>query len=204
MSRALPGEGRHPGLARNMSAPPRSTFSFQPYGSRTSTPPDVARPVGLREIARASLGGLIAVQAPVRARRIQALSEKVNHLAHRHDPGTPPVRAELHGEIVAGLAAVAAHLLGEPVPCPDPPTSENLSDLLARVALRLTPPALPAMGVVERLGSQDVLACPAGLEPLLAGFWLLTHVNGHSFDRDGQPMLPTEPFTNSIHVLYAY
>lgn len=196
-------KGANGGFARNMSAPPRSTVSFRPYGAGPLPASGGESASGLQRIARASVLGLIDAHNPVRGRRIMPLGERVSHLAHKRDPAVAGVRARYHAEIFRGMVGVAASLLGKKLPLPELLSEERLSDLMSDIAQQLSPPALPAMGIVEQPGSFSVLECPTGVDPLHAGLWLLTHLNGRTFVRDMQAIPVPSPFASSVYELYA-
>ncbi len=176
-------------LAHNMSAPPRSTFTFKPYGTGRSTHPERrARPTGLVWCLR--VGPDVLLRQPARAltRTMAALRREALACARAQDKAGAAARiAEVRRLRLAGLVQLAAGLVGaDPGDLGAP--LEDLLDRLTDLARPLPKPPLPAMGVVE-LVSQAGSARRKTTTDLVAGLSLLTHLNGHTYDRDGPPTL---------------
>jgi hypothetical protein len=191
-------------LAQNMSAPPRSTVSFQPYGTARPRSGDVspATATGLRLRLRASVRGIVEFHDPRRGKRIERLGRQVSDLAHKRDPAVVPVRDKYHDEMLHGLIAAVCSLDGTTPSVAKGHDREQLIDLITERVSKLPRPDLPAMGAVNRLGSYSALDSTVEEDRLLSGLWLLTHINGDTFDRDGQAMLVASPFASSVYELY--
>lgn len=185
------------GLARNMSAPPRSTVSFRPYGSAGPAGVGRASPAeatGLRHILRADPGALLQACLPDTVRRMRSLRVSGPAGAGRQDKGTARAdAASIHALRLAGLVALASALVtGGTLPGTDALETEPLevlNDRLVDLAGRLPPcPRLPAMAVAESLAGGSTRGDP-GSTDVLPVLWTLTHLNGRTFDRDGLPIL---------------
>lgn len=181
----------HQGLAHNMSAPPRSTFTFQPFGTRTtgkSGKDGTARACGLTWRLGVDPDLLIATHAPVAAQAMERLRQQALARAQKKDTaGTAKIHASLRLARLRGLLELAGRFAEYIAPAPTAPL-ETLLDHLADQATRLPRPDLPALGVVEHV-PQGSPSPRASTTDLTAGLWLLTHVNGRTFDRDGPATL---------------
>lgn len=207
----LPAYGRGPrcGLIHNMSAPPRSTVSFRPYGlseSTPSTPPPAEKTCGLKWVLRADPDALLRSVLPEVTARMRDLRRE--GLAHEQDKaGASRNIARLRGLRLAGLITIAAGLAGEESPwdglAPDEMPVEALQDRLADLAGRLPPaPAwMPAMAIAESLAAGGARSDP-GSTDALAVLWVLTRINGRTFDRQGFPHLPADIAKGGAYDLY--
>lgn len=177
-----------PTLARNMSAPPRSTVSFRPYGSEI-VETNVVNGYGLRLRLRADPDSLIKVQRTALNRRMGAIRRQALACGRAKDqPGAIVAIAELRVLRLTGLVGIASDMAGEPTVSLEGLPQEALLDHLADLSRRLPLTDLPAMGLVEPVTAQSPQWPRQACDPL-ATLWLLTHVNGRTFDRDGLPML---------------
>lgn len=186
------GEARPRALAQNMSAPPRSTFSFQPYGTAPEGGgrPD-ARPAGMAWRLRVSPDILLKAHVPPAADALAALRKQALARARSADrAGAADRISELRRLRVRGLLLLAGRLAGEDPGDPEAPM-EALLDRLADLAPRLPRPDLPAMGTVEPARRGGPVVRRSTRNPV-AGLWLLTHVNGRTFDRDGPAALAAD------------
>ena len=184
------------GLAHNMSAPPRSTVSFRPYGTTSATTPADAlngAGGGLRWIYRAHPDAVLKVHLP-------ALEESMDRLRASALGKAQDKNREAAAEAVtrirvlrlAGLVTLAAGLAGERgMPSLDVlagQPAEVLLDRLVDLADRMpVARSLPALAYAESWGGMN-LGRTADSDPH-ATLWVLTHVNGRTFDRDGPPLL---------------
>lgn len=199
------------GVAHNMSAPPRSTVSFRPYGARAgkaNTTGVTPASAGLRHLLRADPDALLAARLPDTARRLRAWQRE--GLAAASGPDPAAARSDstrLYALRLAGLVvlasslaagaptAVVADLAEEPL--------EALQDRLADLAGRLPPsPALPAMAVAASLAGDSSRGGP-GATDALAVLWALTHLNGRTFDRHGPPILAPDLAAGGAWDLFA-
>lgn len=187
---------RTPGLARNMSAPPRSIVSFRPYGTTRSTSPAQARNGaggGLRWLLRARPDTVLALCLPDLHARMGGLREGALEQARGGNrEAAAGIVTEIRSLRLAGLVTVAAGLAGRRgLPAPDAlakEPAESLLDRLEELARHLSPVStLPAMAVAERSSGHKPGRTKAG--DAHAALWVLTHLNGRTFDRDGLPLL---------------
>jgi hypothetical protein len=185
MNLAYPGETCVGGLARNMSAPPRSSISFRPYRSE-ATLPGVVATNGLCWRLRADPDALIRAHRPGLNRRMGALRRQVQACA-QNQPRSAALTAELRLLRLSGVLDLAASLSGTVSDIPADVPLETLLDRLADLSRTLPQANLPAMGIVEPVTPEAHRKPPA--EDLLAALWVLTHLNGRTFDRDGLPLL---------------
>jgi hypothetical protein len=198
-------EGERLSVVRNMSAPPRSTITFNPYGV-DATPKcgsgsnEAAK--GLRWVLRAEPVAILQAHLP-------GTGERVNDMftaALRQDTRPPPaVFSRIHALILAGLVVVASRLAGdEPqrtVECLEKLPPEVLQDRLTELARRLPPcPDLPAMAAAQPWSGLR-LGYPSCTDPL-AVLYVLTHINGRTFDRDGSPLLAEGLEEGRVYDLY--
>lgn len=199
------------GVAHNMSAPPRSTVSFRPYGARagkatkTGVMPASA---GLRHLLRADPDVLLAACLPDTARRLRAWQREWLAAASGQNPAAASAHStRLCALRLAGLVALAASLaVGAPAAVvadlAEEPL-EALQDRLADLAGRLpSSPALPAMAVAESLAGDASRGGP-GTTDALAVLWALTHLNGRTFDRHGPPILAPDLAAGGAWDLFA-
>ena len=185
MNLAYPGETYVGGLARNMSAPPRSSISFRPYRSEAALP-GVAATNSLCWRLRADPDALIRAHRPGLNRRMGALRRQVQACA-QDQPRSAALTAELRLLRLSGVLDLAASLTGTASDLPADVPLETLLDRLADLSRRLPQANLPAMGIVEPVTPEAHRKPPA--EDLLAALWVITHLNGRTFDRDGLPLL---------------
>lgn len=185
MNLAYPGETCVGGLARNMSAPPRSSISFRPYRSEAALP-GVAATNSLCWRLRADPDALIRAHRPGLNRRMGALRRQVQACA-QDQPRSAALTAELRLLRLSGVLDLAASLTGTASDLPADVPLETLLDRLADLSRTLPQANLPAMGIVEPVTPEAHRKPPA--EDLLAALWVLTHLNGRTFDRDGLPLL---------------
>ncbi len=185
MNLAYPGETCVGGLARNMSAPPRSSISFRPYRSEAALP-GVAATNSLCWRLRADPDALIRAHRPKLNRRMGALRRQVQACAE-DQPRSAALTAELRLLRLSGVVDLAASLTGTASDLPADVPLETLLDRLADLSRTLPQANLPAMGIVEPVTPEAHRKPPA--EDLLAALWVLTHLNGRTFDRDGLPLL---------------
>lgn len=184
-------------LARNMSAPPRSTVRFRPYGAEPLSANRLKiahKAAGLRRILRASPDVLLGAHLPallgqMREARLESLAAARRHARQDEREGVARVRALR----LAGLVALASTLegAGPRLDAADLAglSAEALQDRLSDLAGRFPGcPTLPAMAVAEPAGVRANRA-RSGTTSLLPVLWVLTHINGRSFDRDGLPLL---------------
>jgi hypothetical protein len=188
------------GLARNMSAPPRSTVSFRPYGTgsepagKTHATPGNA---GLRHVLRADPDALLLARLPGTVRRMRELRQEGLEAARRQGKPEAAERvARVHALRLAGLIALASPLdgtgRGVTAEALADVTLESLQDRLVDLATHLPPcPSLPAMAVAESLAGGSMRGDTASVDALTV-LWALTHLNGRTFDRDGLPSLATD------------
>ncbi|MBM3151878.1 MAG: hypothetical protein FJ189_00260 [Gammaproteobacteria bacterium] len=189
--------GEHADLAHNMSAPPRSTVSFRPYGTAVESTGKIGvtpGAAGLRHVLRADPDALLAARLPDTVRRMRALrADGLDAARGRYRQGARASIARVRALRLAGLVTLASSFeAGAPAvvveDLADQPL-EALQDRLADLAGRLPPcPALPAMAVAESLAG-GVSGSVPGSTDVLAVLWTLTHLNGRTFDRDGLPIL---------------
>jgi hypothetical protein len=185
------------GLARNMSAPPRSTVSFRPYGTGAE-PAGKTRPAtenaGLRHVLRADPDALLLDRLPGTVHRMRELRQEGLDAARWQGKAEAAERvARVRALRLASLIALASSLdgAGRGVTAESlaDETLESLQDRLVDWAGRLPLcPALPAMAVAESLAGGSMRGDPASLDALPV-LWALTHLNGRTFDRDGLPSL---------------
>lgn len=190
-------KGANGGFARNMSAPPRSTVSFRPYGSAAESTGKIGvtpEAAGLRHVLRADPDALLAARLPATVRRMRVLRADGLDAARGRDRQEARASiARVRALRLAGLVALASSFeAGAPAAVvedlADQPL-EALQDRLADLAGRLPPcPALPAMAVAESLAGGASGSVP-GSTDVLAVLWTLTRLNGRTFDRDGLPSL---------------
>ncbi len=185
MNLAYPGETCVGGLARNMSAPPRSSISFRPYRSEAALP-GVAATNSLCWRLRADPDALIRAHRPGLNRRMGALRRQVQACA-QDQPRSAALTAELRLLRLSGVVDLAASLSGTASDLPADVPLETLLDRLADLSRTLPQANLPAMGIIEPVTPEAHRKPPA--EDLLAALWVLTHLNGRTFDRDGLPLL---------------
>jgi hypothetical protein len=185
MNLANPGETCVGGLARNMSAPPRSSISFRPYRSEAALP-GVAATNGLCWRLRADPDALIRAHRPGLNRRMGALRRQIQACAE-DQPRSAALTAELRLLRLSGVLDLAASLTGTASDLPADVPLETLLDRLADLSRTLPQANLPAMGIVDPVTPEAHRKPPA--EDLLAALWVLTHLNGRTFDRDGLPLL---------------
>jgi hypothetical protein len=185
MNLAYPGETCVGGLARNMSAPPRSSISFRPYRSEAALP-GVAATNGLCWRLRADPDALIRAHRPGLNRRMGSLRRQVQACA-QDQPRSAALTAELRLLRLSGVLDLAASLTGTASDLPADVPLETLLDRLADLSRTLPQANLPAMAIVEPVTPEAHRKPPA--EDLLAALWVLTHLNGRTFDRDGLPLL---------------
>jgi hypothetical protein len=185
MNLAYPGETYVGGLARNMSAPPRSSISFRPYRSEAALP-GVAATNSLCWRLRADPDALIRAHRPKLNRRMGALRRQVQACA-QDQPRSAALTAELRLLRLSGVLDLAASLTGTASDLPADVPLETLLDRLADLSRTLPQANLPAMGIVEPVTPEAHRKPPA--EDLLAALWVITHLNGRTFDRDGLPLL---------------
>lgn len=186
------GESRPQALARNMSAPPRSTFTFQPYGTASGNvgKPD-GHPTGMAWRLRVSPDILLKAHVQPAADALGALRKQALERARAADrTGVADRLSELRRLRVRGLLLLAGRLAGEDPGDPEAPM-ETLLDRLSDLAPRLPRPDLPAMGTVEPARRGGPIVRRSTRNPV-AGLWLLTHVNGRTFDRDGPAALAAD------------
>lgn len=204
-------DGGTGGFARNMSAPPRSTISFRPYGAAPYNPSRLKiaqRAAGLRRILRASPDVLLGVHLPalledMRGARLESLAA-----ARRRDMQKARERiAQVRTLRLAGLAVLASNLDGAgprlDAACLAGLSAEALQDRLSDLAGRLPGcTSLPAMAVAEPAGvrASVVRSSTTNILPVL---WTLTHLNGRTFDRDGPPLLAPDLAEGAAWDLYA-
>ena len=227
MSRSPYSETRPLGLAHNMSAPPRSTVSFRPYGTAQvgSTASTTHEEGGnLRWVFRAQVDLLLKARrlAPAsrnRPRRHTSAASAPTRAPEGQSPQAEPVRTRgrprtaeagadpvVRARRLAGLVLLAAEQASEPglpgLAALAGEPAEALLDRLADLAGRLPPPqGLPALAVAEP--ASDATPKRAGSPDVLAVLWVLTHINGHTFDRDGLPLLVPDLAAGGIWDLYA-
>jgi hypothetical protein len=199
-------------MAHNMSAPPRSTVTFRPYGwagATANAPPPPERTCGLERLLRADPDALLADALPDVARRMHDLRREALSRAQAQDKAAAARQiAAVRALRIGGLISLAARLAAvDPVPdafeaCEEP--LEALLDCLADLAGRLpSPPAwLPALAIAETLAGGGAGSDP-GSTDALAVLWVLTRVNGRTFDRDGLPHLPADLAEGGTYDLYA-
>lgn len=204
-------KGANGGFARNMSAPPRSTVSFRPYGTgakqagNTRAAPGNA---GVRHILRADPDALLVARLPDTVRQMRELRREGLEAARRQGKAEAAERvARVRALRLAGLVALAASLdgAGRGVTAESlaNETPETLQDRLVDQAGRLPPcPALPAMALAESVAGDDRRGVPACADAL-AVLWVLTHLNGRTFDRDGLPSLAPDLAEGGAWDLYA-
>jgi len=185
MNLAYPGETCVGGLARNMSAPPRSSISFRPYRSEAALP-GVAATNSLCWRLRADPDALIRAHRPKLNRRMGALRRQIQAYAE-DQPRSAALTAELRLLRLSGVVDLAASLTGTASDLPADVPLETLLDRLVDLSRTLPQANLPAMGIVEPVTPEAHRKPPA--EDLLAALWVLTHLNGRTFDRDGLPLL---------------
>lgn len=203
--------GARSGVAHNMSAPPRSTVSFRPYGVRankaakTGMTPESA---GLRHVLRADPDALLSARLPDTAHRLRALqSAWLEATGGRDSQEARPNSTDLCALRLAGLVALASSLAaGTPaagVAALAEEPLEALQDRLADLAGRLPPsPALPAMALAESLTGGLSGRSPSSTDAL-AVLWALTHLNGRTFDRNGPPILAPDLAAGGAWDLFA-
>lgn len=194
---------------RNMSAPPRSQISFRPYGLGTPesgagdgapgpvTAADRTQATGLRHILRVDLDDMLNI--PEVSGNYPHLDRLVliRLLAHAEaliDCQPTPGLAELAFDESERVLSLARNRV---------PPNECLRDRLADLASSLPPPPalLPALALVETDGSL-LAGSPTHCEPL-AMLWVVTHINGNTFDRNGRPILAHKLGQRSRFDLYA-
>lgn len=209
----MPAYGRRPrcGLIHNMSAPPRSTVSFRPYGlaeSTPSTPPPAEKTCGLKLVLRADPDALLRSALPDITARMRDLRHEALALARGQDKAAASRNiAMLRRLRLSGLIAIAASLVGEKSSWDGFVTEElpveALQDRLADLASRLPPPPtwMPEMAIVEPLASGGARSDP-GSTDALAVLWMLTRINGRTFDRKGLPHLPADIAVGGSYDLY--
>lgn len=185
MNLAYPGETCIGGLARNMSAPPRSSISFRPYRSEAALP-GVAATNSLCWRLRADPDALIRAHRPKLNRRMGALRRQLQACA-QDQTRSAALTAELRLLRLSGVLDLAASLTGTASDLPADVPLETLLDRLADLSRTLPKANLPAMGIVEPVTPEAHRKPPA--EDLLAALWVITHLNGRTFDRDGLPLL---------------
>ena len=203
-------ESASQGLAQNMSAPPRSTISFRPYGI---DPDDTgaARPAsgqGLRWLLRADPDALLLAHLPEVRQRMTALNRQALAFSKAGDtPASQKLLARVSCLRLGGLVLLAEQRVVRTsatdfAPLEEQP-AEVLLDRLTDLAARFThPPAwLPALGIVEPVESMKKDAHPDSTD-VLACLWLLTHLNGRTFDRDGPSLLASGLAENQAYDLY--
>lgn len=205
--------GRRPrcGLIHNMSAPPRSTVSFRPYGlaeSTPSAPPPAETTCGLKWVLRADPDALLRSALPDVTARMRDLRHEALALAQEQDKAAASRNiARLRGLRLAGLITIAASLASEASPwdglAPDELPVEALQDRLADLASRLPPPPpwMPAMAIAESLAGGGARSDP-GSTDALAVLWALTHINGRTFDLEGPPHLAADIAEGGAYDLY--
>ena len=198
-------------LAHNMSAPPRSTVTFRPYGSANATasaPSPSAETCGLKWLLRADPDALLKDALPDVARRMRELRHEALSLAQGQDKAAASRNiAAVRALRIGGLASLAARLAGEGSaldgvdPCKEP--LEALLDRLADLAERLPdpPPELPALAIAESLAGGGARSDP-GSTDALAVLWVLTRINGRTFDREGLSHLPPDIAEGGAYDLY--
>ena len=199
------------GLIHNMSAPPRSTVSFRPYGladSTPSTPAPAEKTCGLKWVLRADPDALLNSALPDITSRMRDLRHEALALARGQDKAAASRNiARLRGLRLAGLITIAASLAGEESSwdgfAPDELPAEALQDRLADLASRLpSPPAwMPAMAIAESLAGGGARS-DSGSTDALAVLWVLTRINGRTFDREGFPHLPADIAEGGAYDLY--
>lgn len=184
------------GQLHNMSAPPTTTIAFVPYGV-SPQPTAGQKPSsgqGLRRIARADPDALIRRHLPATYER----------LCQRSNGDAAAIDAA--GRMKALLALTSALVAGSVAEDPDESGDEpleQLCDRLADLAGRLPPlpPEFPAMAVAEPAKGET-----PGLEEatgLLAALWILAHLNGRTFNRDGPPILAAGLAEGKAYDLFA-
>lgn len=198
-------------LAHNMSAPPRSTVTFRPYGSSnapTSTSPPSAEACGLKWLLRADPDTLIKNSLPEVAGRMRELRHEALSMAQGQDKAAAAQKiAAVRALRIGGLLSLAANLVGEDCAsdnfAPGEEPLEALLDRLADLASRLpTPPAvLPALAIAESLAGGGARSA-SGSTDVLAVLWTLTRINGRTFDREGLPHLPHDLAEGGTYDLY--
>lgn len=198
-------------LVHNMSAPPRSTVTFRPYGSgdaTTSVPPPCAETCGLEWLLRADPDALLRNALPEVAGRMRERRNEAPSLAQGQDKATAARNiAAVRALRIGGLLSLAAKLTGEDcAPGKIDPGEEPLEALLDRLAdvagrLPAPPPELPALAVAESLAGGGARSDP-GSTDVLAVLWTLTRINGRTFDREGLPHLPLDLAEGGIYDLY--
>jgi hypothetical protein len=198
-------------LAHNMSAPPRSTVSFRPYGlaqSTASAPAPSGQTCGLQWLLRADPDALLKAALPDIAQRMQDLRQEALSQARGKDKQAASKNiAKLRSLRLAGLVSLAADLAGvESGPggtASDRQPLETLQDSLTDLASRLPdPPAwLPALAIAESLAGGGARS-DAGSTDTLAVLWALTRINGRTFDREGIPHLPADLAEGGAYDLY--
>jgi hypothetical protein len=115
-----------------------------------------------------------------------ALRRQVQACA-QDQPRSAALTAELRLLRLSGVLDLAASLSGTVSDIPADVPLETLLDRLADLSRTLPQANLPAMGIVEPVTPEAHRKPPA--EDLLAALWVLTHLNGRTFDRDGLPLL---------------
>jgi hypothetical protein len=115
-----------------------------------------------------------------------ALRRQVQACA-QDQPRSAALTAELRLLRLSGVVDLAASLTGTASDLPADVPLETLLDRLADLSRTLPQANLPAMGIVEPVTPEAHRKPPA--EDLLAALWVLTHLNGRTFDRDGLPLL---------------
>lgn len=197
-------------LARNMSAPPRSTVSFRPYGTTSATTPAQAlngTGGGLRWIFRVHTDSVLKAHLPDLAERMGKLRSSALDDARGQDKESAAhAVSQVRSLRLAGLLSLAAILAGEDdQPSPDALAEvpvETLLDRLSDLARRMPiVRSLPALAFAERW-------CGLGLgrtatDDPHAALWVLTHLNGRTFDRDGAPLLAPDLAEGGAWDLYA-
>lgn len=201
--------GRTPQLVNNMSAPPRSTVSFRPYGLAESTPNAPApaeKTCGLQWLLRADPDALLQATLPSVGRLITELRHEALSLLPGNAAGAMHV-AKIRSLRIRGLVSLTAHLAGEDPGLDDFASEaqplELLQDRLIDLASRLPrPPAgLPALAIAESLAGGGARSDP-GSTDTLAVLWVLTRINGRTFDRQGLPHLPADIADGGTYDLY--
>jgi len=198
-------------LIRNMSAPPRSTVCFRPYGiAHEGTAQEAApeRASGLRWLFRADPDALLQVALPGTTQRMRDLRHAALKEAREQDKSAASRNiGKVRALRLAGLVRLAADFAGEVASRdgmdPEDATPEALHDRLVDLARCLPlPPGLPALGIVESLAGGSYRGGPGSTDALPV-LWVLTHLNGHTFDRDGLPILAPDLAEGGAYDIYA-
>lgn len=205
-----PQERAWPGAVHNMSAPPRSTVCFRPYGAgdrAASSQASIGSGGGLRWMLRVQPDALLEACLPEvhgRMAELRAQALACGQAKQREQAALAVSRVRLLR--LAGLTTLAGRLAGaSDMPPPDMLARaplETLLDRLADLATRLpVPESLPALALAERPGGKYPIRATS-TEPA-ATLWVLTHLNGRTFDRDSLPLLAPDLAEGGAWDLYA-